>query len=104
MHLGISDRIFHRWELSISQENRSDSYHQLLLILSSEYIKGLVEAMDDCIERQRGKNVRFVVIKYRLRKADAWEGGLGAFIESYAREQSVVSWFWPVLDMGLFVV
>ena len=60
--------------------------------------------MNDCIERQRGKNVRFVVIKYRLRKADAWEGGLGAFIESYAREQSVVSGVWPVLDMGLFVV
>ena len=60
--------------------------------------------MNDCIERQRGKNVRFVVIKYRLRKADAWEGGLGAFIESYAREQSVVFGFWPVLDMGLFVV
>lgn len=60
--------------------------------------------MDECIERQRGKNVRFVVIKYRLRKADAWEGGLGAFIESYPREQSVVSWFWPILDMGLFVI
>ncbi|WP_329932500.1 hypothetical protein [Slackia isoflavoniconvertens] len=60
--------------------------------------------MNDYIERQRGKIVRFVVIKYRLRKADAWEGGLGAFIESYAREQSVVFGFWPVLDMGLFVV
>ncbi len=60
--------------------------------------------MNDYIERQRGKNVRFVVIKYRLRKADAWEGGLGAFIESYAREQNVVFGFWPVLDMGLFVV
>ena len=67
-------------------------------------MKGLVEVMDDCVAQQRGKNVRFVVIKYRLRKADAWEGGLGAFIESYAREQSVVSGVWPVLDMGLFVV
>ena len=104
MHLGITAGIFHRWELSISQENRSNSYHQLLLILSSEYIKGLVEVMDDCIAQQRGKNARFVVIKYRLRKADAWEGGLGAFIESYPREQSVVSGVWPVLDMGLFVV
>ena len=104
MHLGVSDRIFHRWELSISQENRSVSYHQLLLILSSGYIKGLVEVMDDCVAQQRGKNARFVVIKYRLRKADAWEGGLGAFIESYPREKSVVSGVWPVLDMGLFVV
>ena len=62
--------------------------------------------MDDCVAQQRGKIARFgfVVIKYRLRKADAWEGGLGAFIESYAREQSVVSGVWPVLDMGLFVV
>ena len=104
MHLGIFEEEFHRWELSISHGIWSISYHQLLLILSSEYIKGLVEAMDDYIAQQRGKNARFVVIKYRLRKADAWEGGLGAFIESYAREQSVVSWFWPVLDMGLFVI
>ena len=62
------------------------------------------KSVDDCIAQQRGKNARFVVIKYRLRKADAWEGGLGAFIESYPREQSVVSRVWPVLDMGLFVV
>ena len=104
MHLVIFERGFHRWELSISHGNWSVSYHQLLLILSSEYIKGLVEVMDGYIAQQRGKNARFVVIKYRLRKADAWEGGLGAFIESYARDQSVVSGVWPVLDMGLFVV
>ena len=104
MHLGIFDGEFHRCELSISHGNWGISYRQLLLILSSEYLKGLVGATDDCIARQRGKNARFVVIKYRLRKADAWEGGLGAFIESYPREQSVVSGVWPVLDMGLFVV
>ena len=38
------------------------------------------------------------MIKYRLRKADAWEGGLGAFIESYPRETK--RGFWGLACIG----